>query len=586
MLVFGDRQHCVETTLLDACVGAALRDASSTRGLRRHSALVDAFITVAELVQGTADDAFRNSGRDRPDMVPAATMDALMSLAASVVASWHSGFSSSALPALVPSWAGPRRELRARATEGYSFYALYPESYAEAALRSGLPPQTRVIGIRSIGTGLSAIVAAALGAETPWTVRPAGHPFRREIRPSPELSRAVAAERGRPFAVVDEGPGLSGSSFGAVIDWLEACGVPRCRIHAFPGHAGDLGPRAHAAHRKRWATLPRHVVSFDELVLHCANPAHRLAYWLKEFVGRPVTGALEDLSAGAWRAHRYLGEADWPASNIRQERRKFLFSIGSERFLARFVGLGDVGAEAHRRAVALAKSGFGPPIIGLVHGFLVEQWLEGQSLDHGDAFESEADRQVLITRIADYLAFRARHFPAPEGEGATLSELFEMAVHNAGLALGPDASRALADRLPAPERLPPLRRIATDNRLMRHEWIRTAGEHFIKTDGVDHCAAHDLVGCQDVAWDIVGAVEEFGFSAAETEELRALVEQRTGWPVHQAILVAMRPCYLAFQVGAFTLAAESLDGAEAERLATVARRYGDSLGKLLAEGRE
>jgi hypothetical protein len=587
MLVFGDRQRRVETTFLEADVQTALqRSAVSDSGLSRHAALVDAFIAAAELVQGLADDAFRRSGCDRPDMVPTQAMGALMSLASSVVTSWRSGFAETAMPTLALGWAGPPRTVSTRTAEGYSFYALYPEGYAEAAFRSGLPPQTRIIGIRSIGTSLAAIVAAALGAPAPWTVRPKGHPFRREIAVDRELSKAVMPERDHLFAVVDEGPGLSGSSFGAVIDWLEACGVERCRIHVFPGHSGDLGPQAHVAHRERWATLPRHVVSFDELVLQSANPAHHLSHWLESLVGEPAVGALEDISGGAWRARRYRDEADWPASNIQQERRKFLFSTGRGAFLARFVGLGEAGAAALCRAVSLSRAGFTPPVLGLVHGFLVERWLDGESLDESDALASDSDRQDLITRIAGYLAFRACHLPAPEGSGASLPELYEMAMRNAGLALGPDASRALAALLPEPECLPGLRRVATDNRLMLHEWIRSAGGPLLKTDGIDHCAAHDLIGCQDVAWDIAGAAEELELSPTEAEMLRTLVEHRTGWPVHRAILKTMRLCYLAFQLGASTLAAESLGGKEADRLTMAAHRYGTRLSNLLARHME
>jgi hypothetical protein len=124
--------------------------------------------------------------------------------------------------------------------EGYAFYALHPALYAAAAAR--LPPADwRVIGIRSIGTGLAAVAASALRAPPPVTVRPGGHPFSRELRLAPELKAEWAAHDGS-FAVVDEGPGLSGSSFGAVADALERLGVPRERIAFLPGHGGDLGP--------------------------------------------------------------------------------------------------------------------------------------------------------------------------------------------------------------------------------------------------------------------------------------------------------------------------------------------------------
>ena len=103
-------------------------------------------------------------------------------------------------------------------------------SEAAAALRVLGP--IPVIGIRSIGTGLAALVAAALGAKPPVTVRPTGHPFRREVSSGPSLHGGAYRGSHAPYAIVDEGPGLSGSSFGAVADWLEARGVAGARAHS------------------------------------------------------------------------------------------------------------------------------------------------------------------------------------------------------------------------------------------------------------------------------------------------------------------------------------------------------------------
>ena len=76
-----------------------------------------------------------------------------------------------------------------------------------------------VVGIRSIGTTLSAVAAAAarargIAAER-ITVRPQGHPYNRTAEFTAEQMAAVsrAVSSGASFVVVDEGPGLSGSSF-------------------------------------------------------------------------------------------------------------------------------------------------------------------------------------------------------------------------------------------------------------------------------------------------------------------------------------------------------------------------------------
>ena len=99
--------------------------------------------------------------------------------------------------------------------EGYSFYALYPEAYLEAASALAGTP-VHAIGIRSIGLGLAALIAAACDGAMPISVRPVGHPFQRELRLSPALQRRLL--EGAPdtvYAIADEGPGLSGSSFSA-----------------------------------------------------------------------------------------------------------------------------------------------------------------------------------------------------------------------------------------------------------------------------------------------------------------------------------------------------------------------------------
>jgi hypothetical protein len=139
-----------------------------------------------------------------------------------------------------------RRPVKLRLPEGYAFYAVYPKLYAQAA-RSA-PRRMQVIGIRSIGTSLAAVVAAACGGPVPITVRPRGHPFDRRVT----LPRI---DPRRHFAVVDEGPGLSGSSFISVAEALLEQGVPLSRIHLFPSHGNPPGSCASSG-RSCASTLP------------------------------------------------------------------------------------------------------------------------------------------------------------------------------------------------------------------------------------------------------------------------------------------------------------------------------------------
>ena len=103
----------------------------------------------------------------------------------------------------------------------------------------------------------------------------------------------------------------------------------------------------------------------------------------------------------------------------------------------------------------------------------------------------------------------------------------------------------------------------------------------MKADGLDHHAAHDLIGCQDIAWDIVGAAVELDLSEGETEEVAQIVASAAGHPVDPGLRSDLHPCYIAFQLGAATLAADAVDGDERSRLLAAAERYKERLAAFL-----
>ena len=579
MLVYGDAENvgtAGETQrTIEACLGRA---AALPPGSERHAALVAAFIATSELIQAIIDADFQARGVDALSPIHARGMECLSLLGRTIVQSWQSEFSEAALPGTFRDMLlsfDADQTIRTKQAEGYAFYALYPESYVEAAIRSGLGPTTRVIGIRSIGTGLSALVAAALNTRPAFTVRPVGHPFQREIKVDPAVTAKLTDDPGASFAIVDEGPGLSGSSFGAVADWLEAAGVSRERIHFFPSHAGQLGPQASDKHRDRWSRASRHFVSMDELL--CDGASSHLARWVESITG-PLEGELEDISGGAWRTLRYRAHEFWPAANIQQERRKFLARSEGVTWLVKFAGLGESGLRKYALAQQLHQAGFTSEVAGYRHGFIMERWLgNAASLD-----QHPIARDKLLRRIGAYLGFRARHFPANPHQGASLHELREMALYNARLALGEHIAVALGRVLPDIDRVAGLaRRIYSDNRMQPWEWLVLEGD-LTKTDALDHCAAHDLVGCQDVTWDIAGAAVEFSLSDQDTRQLCATVHHESGHPVSPALLSFMLPCYLAFQLGAHVMAADALNGnAEENRLRLAIERYGKLLQTYL-----
>ena len=509
MLVYGDHSQPADPRKRLSQLAERLALIAEMRaGLERHATLVASLVEAGQLLQGVADAGL-------PD--EAALSAFVLHLSRNVTRSWDSGFAEiGALPA-VPTVAASE-EVELRLPEGFAFYAVYPEAYIEAARRLQLSGPPRVIGIRSIGTTLGAVVAAALGASALVTVRPSGDAFARQV----QLPADVLEENAH-YVIVDEGPGQSGSSFGAVADWLEARGVPLERIAFLPSHPGDPGPRASEAHRRRWRSAQRVPAEFDTC-------------WLVERFG-----ALEEFSTGS------------PF-----ERRKFLARRNGETLLLKFAGLGATGERKLEMARALHGAALAPEPLGLVHGFLVERWRD----DAGPL----APCDNPVAEIARYIAARARLFPAAPHDGAPVARLHEMMRRNVSLGLGEDAVRALGAWEPRLDRLERrVRRVRTDNKLDRHEWLRVPGGALLKTDALDHHQGHDLIGCQDIAWDAAGAIAEFDLGPEDSNELIRMLA-RAGRAIDRELLSFCRVAYAAFRFGQASLAGEPAGERQASRL--------------------
>lgn len=446
-------------------------------GIDRHSRLVAALIDAGQLLQGVAD------GELPWEQALGAFV---LGLAHCVLRSWGSGFADiGELPGIPHSVARHRVELRV--PEGFAFYAVYPEAYAIAARRLSLSGPPRVIGIRSIGTTLGAMVAAALDAAPAITVRPFGDPFRRQVN-----LPAEAIESNVHYVIVDEGPGLSGSSFGAVADSLEARGVPLNRIAFIPSHAGEPGPRASDAHRQRWRRAQRVPADFGGRLLELVH--------------------------------------SWAGDRLR---------AGDQ---LKFAGLGSIGERKLEIARTLHAAQFTPEPVALVHGFVIERLSpSSQHLPPDDK---------PIAQIARYIGARAELLPAPSLSGASIPQLIEMTRRNVTLAFGESAAESLD--LPDAGLLEGrVHRTCTDNRFERGNWLRGADGKLIKIQAVDQ--GHNLIGCQDPAWDVAGAITEFGLDRCESETLVQLVE-RGGCDIDRELLGFYRIAYPAFRFGEATLA--------------------------------
>jgi hypothetical protein len=196
------------------------------------------------------------------------------------------------------------------------------------------------------------------------------------------------------------------------------------------------------------------------------------------------------------------------------------------------------------RARTLYRAGAGPEPLGLRRGFLIERWVEG-------APGLQGDRASLVEHVGRYLGLRALAFPAEADEGASLEDLAVMTRTNIAELLGEEAANAV----PPPPRAKP-HPIHVDGRLHAWEWITTPEGRLIKTDGLDHSCGHDLIGCQDVGWDVAGAAVEFGLEAAEVEALAAAVAAVSDRPVDPALLGFFLYAYPAFQAGLWSLAGQ------------------------------
>jgi hypothetical protein len=547
MLVYGDRLRTRAPRAMLSDLERNLRRAQGRPADERDDLLTGALIAAGELAQGLADAEFEARGVDEPSAIQTAAMALAVAIARQLFGTGNGA--PSELAALAALQLPPT--VRCKTPEGYAFYAVYPQSYfvAARAYQWSIPPL--VLGLRSIGTSLAAAVVAATGGRA-LSLRPCGHPFARQIRGSEALKSLIRAHAG-PFAVVDEGPGLSGSSFGAAADLLDGLGVARDRVVFLPSHGGDPGAQATPAWRARWTLAPRRVVTLDDLLAR--DPIGR---WFADLIGPAVR--VEDLSAGAWR--RDLSVGDWPPVIAFQERRKFRLHTASGAYLARFAGLGAIGKAKLARAQALAAAGFTPEPIVLRRGFLLERWEAGARPD-----TRRVGRAAFLAHVARYLGFRARHFAAGPEDGASLGELRDMAVQNTFELIGRCDADAVARRLQAlPGRAGALRRVHVDARLHPWEWLRRPDGRICKTDALDHSEAHDLVGCQDVAWDVAGAAVEFGLSRSETRDFAAAVGEASGHEVSPAAVAAFRTCYAALQAGACTLETGHGDGAERERI--------------------
>jgi len=438
----------------------------------------------------------------------------------------------------------PPDQLPISAPEGFAYYALHPLAYAEVAKKiSNLSGTVAVVGIRSIGTTLSAVVTAALRSAgknaTRITVRPHGHPYNRELQFSSEQKEIIrqALAQNADFLLVDEGPGLSGSSFLSVAEALEAHGVCGQKMTLICGHQPDFASfRANDGQRR----------------------ASRFRWLSVDGTPRRPGSAEVFIGGGEWRRSFHPDRTAWPASWTSFERLKYL-SAQHENAprLYKFLGLGHYGDEVFERERRVAEGGFGllPQIEP--HGFASYPWINSRPMHPTDLGKG------ALRGLAEYCAFRAREFPA---DVSNLDSLTHMANHNLA-ELGLDLQVDL--RLERP--------VIADGRMQPHEWLLSPEDQMLKTDSGSHGDDHFFPGPTDIAWDLAGAMVEWRMDSEQAEyflQQYCRFSSDNAGPRIRDFLIA----YNAFRSSYCLMAANALHGTDEEvRLQRAAASYRDSL---------
>ena len=430
------------------------------------------------------------------------------------------------------------RELTVTTPEGFAYYALHPMQYADVADKLGKLEHAMVVGIRSIGTTLSAVTAAAFrkrGTQViRFTVRPEGHPFDRQLKWHPaqaELTRSGIA-RGATFVVVDEGPGLSGSSFLSVAEALGAAGVVGERIVMVPGHAVDAARLRARDGEQRW----------------------------KQFRCLPVGENVRTpdglwVGAGEWRGLFLADEKHWPGAWTSLERAKFL-SV-DQRLLWKFEGLGPYGT--HVRARALNEAGFGPRVVAEQGGFVGYELLEGGAAGRADLTAGR------LQRMAAYCAFRAERFRCKvrENDRQDLETMLRVNFEREFGSVLPEECASLELVRPA----------ICDAKMAPHEWLIAEDGRFLKLDAASHGDDHFFPGPCDIAWDLAGAIVEWDMDERQGKFLLRAYASLSGEDPTARIGNYLR-AYAVFRFAWSRMAAAAMQGTPEEgRLMNDYRRY-------------
>jgi hypothetical protein len=390
-------------------------------------------------------------------------------------------------------------KLTIKTPEGFAFYEVYPEQYVNAArefLKAKGAGSYVVVGIRSIGTSLSAAVAEVLrmgGADVRrCTVRPHGDPFSREV----DLP-AWVDDASDGYLVVNEGPGMSGSSFVATRVALTKMGVPAEKIHFFTGHPNAPGAAASEETRRIWAGTTRWHVPLVDTAFGNKKGLFEVLKEREERFDFPVV----------WK---FAGQAlPWPF---------------------------DCSGAAEGNARRIAERSCGLPVLDAVDGWLAFPFVNGQSTkvalerlaDHIVAAADEPlrreDEMEAEARLREMLMVNVRKYFADVGIDGALKGWLEELVFEAG------------------------QKSSGDGHMERRHWIADGMGKLWKLKTTGSKLSHHVAYLLPALWDVAQVVVEWNLRREEEKEFCAAL-RTGGLRVDRRELAFFKMAYAALELG-------------------------------------
>ena len=393
----------------------------------------------------------------------------------------------------------PETKLSLKTPEGFAFYQLYPEQYVRAAelfFEANWRGDYVVLGIRSIGTTLSAVVAEMLrldGAKVNrWTLRPRGDPFARVVNLPSEVENNCDG-----YLVVDEGPGISGSSFVATWRALREIGVAAEKIHFFPGHLNPPGQAASAKTREVW---------------------EKVAKWHSPLEETP------------WKGCRNIFEF------LKEREKKFEHGVVWEFGGYPLPWPFDCSGEAERCARRCAELSCGLPAIDAVDGWVAFP------------FVNATNAKITLEKLAEHVVAVADEPLRREDELETETRLRDMLRANVRKHFRNEPMDGELERWLGELVIAPAEKSSGDGQMAPKNWVTGAGGKLWKLNTTGSKLSHHVAYRLPAIWDVAQVIVEWDFSREDEKEFCAELRAR-GLRIDKKELAFFKMACAALELG-------------------------------------